>query len=374
MADTTIETRNTLGFIASATFGADYLLADDMRPEYDKHAKIFAAAIGELNQRLFKCEQLISVGQRSEAIRQGSIEPDVLKRCGELDIPRRAEWTQFCGRVGLTIPAAPNMTIAATLNKAYADEKVAEPLLQEFRLLSLARASMQKRLSTLRLLVRAEPANVSWNDDLAKFEQVRCDEIRTLATRVRQKRDWDLASQLVDEVQSNLWVNRPPLEVIDAVIRAQEELFRDEAQRAFAELERRIDEAIRADDLAAAEAVQSDIRSVATQFKLADNDPLLDQFGDAFGWIAECQRQEARTKAFERSVRDLTKAIRDNQEWWYIEQCYNQAMAYEYPIDEEILRSYDRAKRNRGVMKKAIAIGVIVVLFLIVIVLLAKKQ
>lgn len=373
MAEYTSELRAALATISGVPLSVHMALTEEMLENLRYAGNIYAAATRDVNLRLFKCEQLIGLGQRSEALRQAMIEPDLFRQIAELDIPARAAWIEFAGRTGLPAPGALNMQAVALLNQAFSMEKSIESLLQQFRLLSLARASMPQRLNVLRLLVKAEPANTSWMDDLTRFEQVRCEEIRTLAVRVRQKKEWDLVEQLSEEVQSPLWVNRPPLDVIDAVIRARDELMRDEARRALLVLSGRLNDAIRMNDLGSAVAVKSDVLTVMNRFELKEADPLLDPFRQGFEWIVGMEKAETRMNEFRKKVRELSKAIHDHQEWWYIEQCYRQARDFQMPIPDEILAAYLAARSKRGILKQVLIFGGILLLVVVVVLLLVMK-
>ncbi|QEL14075.1 hypothetical protein [Limnoglobus roseus] len=375
MADNIAQLRNALATISGSTFGPDYLPTDDMLPRLKQAGYAYAEATREVNERLFKCEQLLGVGQRSEAIRQAVIDPDLLKRFAELDIPVRAAWTEFAGRNGLPAPAALNRTAATTLNQAFAAEERVKDNLQQFRTLSLSRAPLPQRLTVLRLLVQTEPANVAWIDDLNRFEVARFDEIRSMAARVRQNDDLALATELAKEVQAPAWVTKPPLDLIDVVLRAHQDVLRRDLQRGLRVLEGRMTDAVRGWDdvpgddeeadnaraafLADAKAVRKDVRNVMDQFELADADPLLDPFRDVFQWIKTQEDDEAHGRKFQKAVRALFQAIRDNHDWWYVAQCYRQVCAFNRPIPQEALDAYNTAKRKRGIFKQAIIIGAV---------------
>lgn len=384
MAVSIQELRNALAAISGATYGPDDLVTDDMRPRLARNGAIYADAAREVNERLFKCEQLLGLGQRSEALRQAMIDPDLLKLCGELDIPNRAAWTHFAGRNGLPFPAATNAAATRSLNAAFAAEDVVKEPLQEFRTLSLMRAPLPQRLRVLRLLVRAEPANVVWLDDLGRYEQTRCDEIRGLAPRIWQKRDWELAAQLVAEVESKDWVNPPKLDVIDAVFRAREKLWRDEANRAFNTLAGRIDDEVRFvdqidadrtwDDLAAVKAVRADIQSVADRFELRADDPLLDRFKPAFAWLKQKEKELKRREEFDKAVGELARMLKDSPDWWPIEQAYQRAAAFDLPLPDDVRWAYASARRKRGILKQVLIVGGVALAFVAVIVLLLLKK
>lgn len=358
MADILTELRNALATLSGATFGPDFLPTDEMLPRLKSAGAVYAFATREVNERLSKCEQLLRSGQRSEAIRQALFDPDLLKRFAELDIPARTSWSDFAGRNGLPAPATLDNVAATRLNQAFSLEKVVEPLLQQYRTLALARAPMQKRLDLLRLLVKAEPACVAWVEDLTRFEQFRHDEIRLLAARVRQKRDWDLATQLADEVQSPNWATKPPLDVIDAVLRSRDELLRQEGQRCLTVLAVRMRTAIRTPNLQEAEEIEAEVYQALKQYRLAENDPLVESHQEGFAWIRNENKKLRRIKSFNKSEHTLLQAIRDGHDWWYILQCYREASAYDIPLREEILTAFHKAKRKRATFQRILVLGI----------------
>src|SRR5690348_13251430 len=78
----------------------EYLSSGNMEipDDLEENADIYAKGCRYVNDRLADCERLHGIGQRSEAIRQAELPPDLLTLCGEIDrelnAQHRARWEE----------------------------------------------------------------------------------------------------------------------------------------------------------------------------------------------------------------------------------------------------------------------------------------
>ncbi len=109
-----------------------------------------AAACGEVNQRLGRCQWLLQQGLRSEAIQLADSEPRLLDAVAVLDFRERAEWDELVGIYGLA--AAPSLMVEAAgfLNEAYAQEEPLQALLVKHRRLAMQRSPLRMRIGVMR--------------------------------------------------------------------------------------------------------------------------------------------------------------------------------------------------------------------------------
>ena len=98
------------------------------------------------------------------------MQPKLFDMIEILDFPDRDAWTDICTLKRLPTPPDLLLNYLSELNEAYQIEEGLSGLLRQHRMLALAQAPLHKRLAVLRELVRAEPDNPVWQDDLKVFE------------------------------------------------------------------------------------------------------------------------------------------------------------------------------------------------------------
>ena len=159
-------------------------IVDDVRSTLDSQgvdaidflraaAADYSMACDEANERLSQCGALLRKGLRSEAIQLCEIEPNLLDVVATLDFPERGDWIEAAKHCGIVPPSALMLDVAAELNEAYALEQPLAALLEQHRLLALARGSLSKRIHVLRGLADLDVNNPVWQEDLKIFENER---------------------------------------------------------------------------------------------------------------------------------------------------------------------------------------------------------
>lgn len=164
--------------------------------------------------RIRRCEDYLQKGLRSEAIQLAKAEPDLLDAINLLEFQDRELWDQTMSLYGLPIAARPSQESAAALNQAYSDEEPLKPLLKKHRLLALSRAPYLERMNVIREMLRIDPSNIAFQEDLAVFELWRIESIRSEIADA--KKNFDLAKilDLLNEVDNTHWVNPLPPPIV----------------------------------------------------------------------------------------------------------------------------------------------------------------
>ncbi len=106
-------------------------------PEVVDALNIYNSACQQVNDRLVECNRLLRLGQRSEALRQVQIEPDVFDMHKELQFANRGWLPEKCKNFDLSTPPRLDMSAAKSLNEAYSLENHLQLLLREHRILAL---------------------------------------------------------------------------------------------------------------------------------------------------------------------------------------------------------------------------------------------
>jgi hypothetical protein len=181
----------------------------------------YSVACDEANERLRQCGSLLRQGLRSEAIRLGDIEPNLLDVVALLDFPERAQWIDYSTRSGMAPPQPLLLDVATELNAAYAVEQPLASLLQQHRLLALSRGLLSKRIEVLRRLADLDPNNPVWLEDLQAFEQERHKQMQAETEQASRNGDDAAIALLATELSNEDLRNPAPVALVKAVREAQ---------------------------------------------------------------------------------------------------------------------------------------------------------
>jgi hypothetical protein len=168
-------------------------------------------------ERIRRCEEYLQKGLRSEALHLAKAEPDLLDAINLLDFQDRDLWDQAISLYGLPVAGRPSQESAAALNQAYADEEPLKPLLKKHRLLALSRAPYLDRMNVIREMLRIDPSNFAFQEDLSTFEQWRIESIRNEISEAKKNYDAEKILELLGEIDETPWVNSPPQNIVNEI-------------------------------------------------------------------------------------------------------------------------------------------------------------
>jgi hypothetical protein len=132
----------------------------------------YVELVDYINDRLTDAHRLLAQGNRSDAISSIEAEPNILECMQEIDATdaKAQEWGDTCDIVDTRRPATLLVDLANELSSQYDVKHQLADLLRKHRLLALGGAPLEQRMHTLRNLLRLDPDNVSWQEDLKKYE------------------------------------------------------------------------------------------------------------------------------------------------------------------------------------------------------------
>jgi len=330
----------------------EFVANDKARPNPDvlDALDIYSSACRMLNERLSECCRLAGLGQRSEALRQLKIEPDLLNLCREIQFEKDDWLPEVCKDFDLPIPPRVDMESAKRLNEAYQLEEEQQALLREHRLLALGREPLRRRMDVLRLIVKSANREVFWQDDLAAYEAKRIDLIRHQINEPQVRENWELVDDLYAESTNPVWVTAVPLELLDTIRKARTRLLR----KAFSD---QIEPVLSGLVMAIAD-VQTDrveelvkrADSLRKKYEHPSNSVLMKPIEEAYTWLHERKVNQKRWELFQRAVEDLREALNNRVEWHYVQQYYVIAGQYgegwKMPTDvAELFRKRTRSRQ-----------------------------
>ena len=368
-------------------------------PAITDAVEIYVSASRLVNDRLGECHRLITLGQRSEALRQVQMEPDALTMYNDLQF-KNVKWlTEVCEECKLPIPSRLDAAAAAKLNEAFAVEQALSGILREHRLLALSRAPLRRRLEVVRLIRKAASTELFWQDDIADYEAKRVDEIRTTMADPKLKEDWATVRDLHNEITAaDGWLAPFPLDLAERVKKARNRLLGVAAESELRPLAGRLSDPARAladatetlagpssfgDGQDAVEAfdrtegkverVVTDADGVRAKYELSAGSGLMTPFVEAAEWLASGRRRRKRWREFEKAVADLDSALKNGVEWYYVQEYYRVASEYRMPLPGKVLDRFQK-RAGRGIPAWLIGLIVLAVAVIAVVVVLVVKK
>jgi hypothetical protein len=177
----------------------------------------FAEISRPVVDRLRRCDEMLQKGLRSEALHLARTEPELLDLVNQLEFPGREQWDKAVLKYGLARSPRPSAESAAALNRAYAEEEPLRPLLIKHRLLALSRAGYLERMNVLREMLKIDPGNIAFQEDLAQFEGWRVQYLESEISAAKNSNNTTKIVELVREVEQTTWINPPPQRITQAV-------------------------------------------------------------------------------------------------------------------------------------------------------------
>lgn len=272
-------------------------------------AAAFGQACNVVNERLRTCGALLRQGLRSEAIQQCELEPNLLDLVAMLDFPERQQLPEFL--LYFNLPAVPNLLLdeAALLNEAYAAQQPLEALLEQHRLLALARGPLNRRIGVLRQIAELDMNNPIWREDIALFEAERLSQIQRELNRAAKANDRETLEALRKEVATSPWQTTPPSNLRKQIEKALEDAWQQESRSRLEELEPQLNDAFAALDVASARRLREYWEVNARRCQLDDSDPLAQRAAPALDWLAEQDAREHDEQSFQAAVAALEQAL-----------------------------------------------------------------
>ncbi len=343
-------------------------------------AEVFARDCQSINERLVTCDELLKANQRSEAVRQVGLEPDLLELYRVADDPKldRDHWADTAAKLGLPVPPALMRGAANRLHKAFDAEAKITPLLRDYRFLALARAPLRQRLTVVRQLAEQEPGNFSWGADARAYEASRFEEMWEALNDPDQANDMNVVRRLHDELRGK-WAAPPPLPLVAAVQKQYTTLLRALGEAEFARLAPPLEQALRGptdrEAVTRVEDLTAQVRGSAERYDLLKNRKVADLLSRADEWIEGVGSDLKREEKFMHAVEVLGAALDANIDAEYIRQCYWDVLSYEeFVVPAPVAARYAAwVRKGRLVVWGWVAAAVVAVLIGVLIFVLVRK-
>jgi len=190
--------------------------------------------------KALRCRELLRQGMREEAIRLAKEAPALQEAADVLSFDGHAAWLSLCEEVGIELRQfgfSPEV-VARVLTELSTDtdEDSLNRLLEKQRLLALGRAPLAARIQVLRRIARADPADLSWREDLRALETARLGELAHLVREALAARDRPALEAMREELNSTAWLTPPPKALLLRVEDAPKPSMESDVRQRYAEL------------------------------------------------------------------------------------------------------------------------------------------
>ena len=277
--------------------------------ELSKLVGEFSEQCHDVNDRLRRCDQCLKQGLRSEALHLAQAEPNLLDAIAVLDFPEREELLEVVNMYFLAEPEPLLLDVATALNAAYAEHAPLEKLLDVHRVLALGRAPLPHRLSVLKMLAGLDEDSPHWEVDIREMERARFREIEQESRVAEKSQDGATLKMLIGEIQAEGWRETiPPALVKDVKTRASQ-TARGNARGRLQELSELLYSAFSALDANAARPLRDEWDRAQRIVQLDPHDPLAEQVGPIFDWLADEDQKVSDSKAFTKVVAEIERAL-----------------------------------------------------------------
>lgn len=267
----------------------------------------------DCNRRLRKCEDALKKGLRSEALHQAEQSPNLLDLVATLDFPEREQLGDILSAHQLPRVDALMMDTAEALDEAYALQEPLQALMNQHRLLALARSPLPTRLSVLRKLADHDTTALHWSDDIVEMERARFAEIDQMTQAALRERNYDLLKDLHKELTETNWREPPPETLLATIKRSAAQVVRQNAIRQLHELSPKLHDAFAALDISEARTLRDKWSKSISVSGVPEADPLIQDVEPIFHWLDDEDRRDASEKSLRSAMSALERGIEVDQ-------------------------------------------------------------
>lgn len=293
--------------------GESFLAGTEPSDEFKQLVSAYAPLCKECNRRLRKCDEALKQGLRSEALHLADAAPNLLDLVAILDFPERELLNEVCSAHALPKPDPLMLDVASALNEAYALQEPLSALLDQHRLLALARSPLPQRLSVLRSLADSDPESPHWDVDLREMERARFAEIETTCRLATARGDVGVLKLLLGELNSTSWRETPPQNLIRELKVRGGQVVRTGARQKLESLVPQLHDAMSSLNLAIARELREQWQEAIKSAQLPKNDEVAEQVAPVLDWLNDEDRKESQEQAFRQAISALERGLDDDE-------------------------------------------------------------
>ena len=296
----------------------------------------YAEACAEVNQRLRQVGQLLKRGLRSEALQLTEEEPNLLDFVAMLDFPELPAWRDLLKRWGMAPPPALLIDLAADINQAYADHQPLELLIKQHRILALARVPLSARARTLREIRRADPTNMTWEEDLKIFETAQIKQLDREIDAACRHNNLSALTEIKEDLDNDGWLVSKPKALLQKVNRLHKELSAKLARVVLERLAQDLNSAHISFNVERGFQFRQRWNEAAKTADLQNDEPLYEQAAPALDWLADQDRLQIERTKRQRAISAIEEALEDSTPNDELHRLYEAALIFDEPIPDAL--------------------------------------
>jgi predicted GIY-YIG superfamily endonuclease len=312
----------------------------------------FSVACDEVNERLRQCGAMLRQGLRGEALQLCETEPNLLDAVALLDFTELEPWQQLLAQHGLEAPAPLNLDVASQLNEAYATQQPLETMLQQHRRHALAHSPLSVRIAIMRRLASLDVNNPVWREDLQRFEEERLKQIEREIGEASSQADAARLAILEEELREDREASPLAESLATSAAAARQAIVMRVARMNLERISAQLVLAFNRKDETAARSFFSEWQGYVGQCPLSPGDPLYDRTSGVLAWLAECEAQAARVRAYAEAVQTLERSLQ-GASLAALTSAYAKVTQHGYPIPHTVAYGYrTRTKELRRIARQ----------------------
>jgi hypothetical protein len=308
----------------------------------------YSEQVGQVNERLQRCEGLLRKGLRSEALQLAELEPRLLDQVALLDFPELEDWEEILRFYGLEVPTSLLLDVALQIQDAMISEQPLSVVMKQHRKLAIARAPLAWRLRVLRQIERLDPGNPNWSEDVEAWEKVRLKELDREVDEAILKADLERCEGLKEEVQSEGWHIRPPETLLK---RLDERISGFRVSRTLKQLEAlagRLNAAFCEMDAAQGKLLAEDWH--ITSMGVSQIPRSIFQMAEpALAWVEEMRKEQLQRENFEALSQQLRESLNDRAKVTDVMRLHQALVRLDLGVDPSLQRLYESFLENRRI-------------------------
>ena len=287
-----------------------------------------------VNERADEVAELLDRGLNDEAIQLADQAPPLTDLCMTLDFQGLADWASLLAEFEISpVTELPHETIAQ-LEDAYAVNADSKKLLQRFRLLSLSRAPLPKRIDVLRRLAAKDPENDQWVDGIRSYEAHRIKSIQKDLKAARDRGDLTAVAGIDREVNAAEWLVPIPESLRTDSRTAHRKLREADARKRLVPLATELSAAYAEFNVSKATTLLGKFRGLQDVANVPPDHEVMDIAAPAIDWIeGELQKQHSKV-ARDQSIAKLRAGLDANAPLHQLEKHYYAATESGEPVPQ----------------------------------------
>ena len=303
-------------------------------------AMAYGLEVGQANDRLSVCVNLLRKGLRSEAIQQAGMRPNLIEWCARLDFPEIEDWFEILQFFQVPLPRALNRDAVRQLQEALVDEQPLEELLRQHRRLAIGKAPIGWRLHVLRRIAQVDSANPVWAEDVELWEKARLREIPAELDVALKAENATACRALAKELSSKVWRIQPPPDLVKDARAASNRLEYASQCTELQTIATAMSDAFCANDESQCRNHRNQWLALIEEMKKPPPTEIVEVAEPALLWLEQQDTAVIEEESRLQAVADLEVAIDRGESVLSLQKAYSNATRFNEPLDLKLESRY----------------------------------